>query len=471
MSQEKPRVLIIAEYIAPVQAVASIRWSKFAKYLAKEHGCEVTVLTNRKSYRKGVFQSKPYSMDPALEKDLSWFSTVEIPYSLGQALSNAIFNVGRNILDVLKSSSTVGAQDDSRIASAKNDVSLGQKDNRLDASLTNSLPEKIYELVDGWCGSSLARAGRRAAIDWGSYDIMVSTFGPLWTHQIAARVKKAYKNVFWVADFRDPIVASGRTNTEENRKAADAVTAQADLITAVSEGTFKNLYLPEGRPTAVLSNGFDAEELPSMRRTASKRFRFVYTGTLYSDDSRVQDLNPLFEALEIASSAGQINLKNVCVDYAGTASYLFKQFSRKHPSVPTVDHGLVPRDEALNMQNEASALVVASWNNSQQTGVLTGKVFEYLGREAPIVGLCSGNLPNSDLKVLIEECAAGFCYEEAQSNSLHGLVDYIVDLYRQWEECGLTRRFPDSHDRAKQYSYSALTNKLVATIRDGGGFT
>lgn len=466
MSHEKPRVLIISEYIAPVQAVASIRWTKFAKYLAKEHGCEVTVLTNAKSYKRGVFQSKPYARDSALEKDMRWFTTVEIPYSLGQALSNAVFNLGRNVLDALKSRSAASAQPAALVSPTRREAASAEKSSKLDATLTNSLPEKVFELVDGWCGRAIARAGRRARIEWDSFDVMISTYGPLWPHLLAAHIKNAHDNLFWVADFRDPIVASGRTNTEENRRAADKVTDRADLVTAVSEGTFENLYLSDARATAVLLNGFDPEEVSGLERVDVDRFRFVYTGTLYSDDSRSQDLNPLFEALEIASSDGSVDLDNVCVDYAGTASYIFQQFAREHPAVPTVDHGLLPRDEALDLQGSASALVVASWNNSQQTGVLTGKVFEYLGRESPVIGLCSGNVPDSDLRLIIERCRVGMCYEEAEPDSFQRLVEYVVRLYRQWEESGMTRRDPDSVERVRKYSYSELTNKLIAIIED-----
>lgn len=465
MPQDKLRVLIIAEYIAPVQAVASIRWTKFAKYLAKEHGCEVTVLTNKKSYERGVFQSKPYAKDSALEKDMQWFAMVEIPDSLGQVLSNAVFNLGRNVLDILKRRSVTNAQgDDSKDATHRNAASV-EKSFKLDSTLTNSLPERVFELVDSWCGKALVRAGGRAKVDWGSFDVMVSTYGPLWTHRLAARVKERCKNVFWLADFRDPIVASGRTDTEENRKAADEITREADLVTAVSEGTLANLFLSGKRPVAVLLNGFDPEEVSDLERVNSDRFRFVYTGTLYSDDSRTQDLNPLFEAIERASSDGSIDLKNVCIDYAGTASYLFQQFAREHPDVPTFDHGLLPRDEAFNLQNSASALVVASWNNQQQVGVLTGKVFEYLSRNAPVVGLCSGNVPNSDLRLLIERCRVGICYEEAEPESFQRLVEYIVQLYQQWEKFGVTRRDPDSSERVKEYSYSELTKKLLIMLK------
>lgn len=463
MSQEKLRVLIIAEYIAPVQAVASIRWSKFAKYLVKEHGCEVTVLTNAKSYKRGVFQSKPYAKDPALEKDMRWFITVEIPNSFGQTLSNAVFNLGRNVLDVLKSRSATMRSNTPAVPTSRASTAA-VKSSRLDATLTNSLPERVFELVDSWCGRAIVRAGRRTRIEWDSFDVMVSTFGPLWTHSIAAQIKSEHKSLFWVADFRDPIVTSRRTDTEANRGIANEATKLADLVTAVSAGTLDNLYLERRGSATVLVNGFDPDETSPSGRVPSDKFRLVYTGTLYSDDTCMRDLAPLFRALEAAADKGLIDLSCVRVEYAGTTSYLFQRFAREHPNVPVVDHGLLPRDQALRLQDEASALIVASWNNSRQTGVLTGKVFEYLSRDVPIIGLCAGDVPRSELRNLIEDCEVGMCFEESDESTYDGLISFLGTLYRQWLNGGLTKRNPLASERVKRYSYPELTNRLIASI-------
>lgn len=458
------KILIISEYIAPVQAVASIRWTKFAKYLAKENGCEVTVLTNAKSYKRGVFQSKPYAKDPALEKDMRWFTTVEIPHSVGQAFSNVVFNLGRNALDALKSRSAGGAQRHAPDTPAQSGTLSGEKNHKLDAALTSSLPERIYELVDGWCGRALVRAGARARVEWDSFDVMISTYGPLWPHLLAADIKGAHCNVLWVADFRDPIVNSVRTDTPSNRRLAQEVTSRADLITAVSQGTLENLYLDGTCPSVVLVNGFDPDEVSVSGRQRSDCFLFVYTGTLYSDDTCRRDLSPLFMAIEEASRRGWLDLSRVRVEYAGTTSHLFQRFAREYPDVPTFDHGLLSRDEALALQDRASALVVASWNNSKQTGVLTGKVFEYLSRDVPIIGLCAGDIPGSDLRCLIEDCGAGMCYEEADRETYDELVSFVGGLYLQWSEKGLTYRDSRAAERVRRYSYPELAERLVSSM-------
>lgn len=459
------KVLIITEYIAPVQAVASIRWTKFAKYLVKDFGYDVTVLTNRKSFKKGLFQSKPYQKDAALDKDTKWFNCVEIPYSSSQFVVNGLFNAGRNMLDAVKkhaagvSKQDEGAESDS-FASTKNQTS-----SIVETTLISSFPEMVFELVDGWCGKAICRSAIAAPIEWESYDVIISTYAPFWTHRVARAVKSQYPSISWIADFRDPIVNSPRTDTKKNRNLAREITTGADAVTAVSQGTLDNLFLDSQILTSVLVNGFDPEEVSGAERGTSDRFSLVYTGTLYSDNSCKRDLAPLFKALDKAISSGRIDKDKIVFEYAGTTSYLFERFSRMYPNVPTIDHGLLSRDKALELQSRSSLLVVASWNTFAQRGVLTGKVFEYLSKDVPIIGLCSGDVPNSSLRSLIEECSAGICYEEADESTHSLLIPFLEQQYRQWKNRGITTRGLDATERVVQYSYPRLAERLVCLMK------
>ena len=466
MSVKRPKALIIAEYIAPVQAIASIRWTKFAKYLSKNYGYDITVLTNRKSFKKGVFQSKPYSKDAALEKDAAYFTTLEIPYSFGQFAANALFNIGKNVLDAIKARSDKASQSNKvKAVPSQGSDSTERPSSTGGSFLVNSFPEKVFDFVDTWCGTTIFRAGAKAPVDWDSYDIMISTYGPLWTHKIAGIVKAHQPQIFWIADFRDPIVRSTRTDDADNRKLAQSVSMGADLVTAVSQGTLDNLFLDHSTRSSILVNGFDPEEVAKVKKSATNRFSLVYTGTLYSDDSCKSDLNPLFQSLEEAVELGYIDHEDVVIEYAGPTSYLFEQCASKYPNIPSIDHGLLTRGKALELQSQASVLVVASWNTAKQQGVLTGKVFEYLSRDIPILGLCSGDIPNSSLRKLIEDCLAGICYEEADESTYVQLTSFLREQYATWRNRGNTVRDPRAAEKVAQYSYPELTNRLVELIK------
>lgn len=447
------KILIISEYIAPVRAVASIRWSSYAKYLAKDHGYEVTVLTNQKCFDGSDIGSKPYHYDASLEGDLEWFSIVSIPQSIRQIFANTIFNHGYQMLEGVR-------------RFAVKEPRQGGSSSQTQRLLKSSFPERVFELVDGSCGRAFVSAGLKADLDFSSFDVMISTYGPVWPHRLAKRIKKSNPNLCWIADFRDPIVRSRRTDTPRRRALAEILSEGADCVTTVSRGFVDGLYLPESRRVVVLDNGFDISSASDVMRSSEKGpgFRLVYTGTLYSDDTARQDMSPVFQSLERLINSREINPADVTVEYAGRNSDLFLAMSSCFPCVNSVDHGLVSRDEALNLQRSASVLIVCAWNTAEQKGVLTAKIYEYMQQDAPIIGLCCGEVPHSDLRALIESSRVGVCHEEADPGADKRLDDYLLMLYRQWKSRGRTSRDPRSIAGVMSYSYPELAKKLVSLI-------
>lgn len=455
-SMDHKKILIISEFIAPVRAVASIRWSSYAKYLARDFGYEVTVLTNQKCFDGSDNGRKPYQYDASLESNLEWFEIAYIPSSMPQTCANAFFNLGYHVLE--------GA----RKSAVRDSHQRGASRSQTQRMLKSSFPERVFELVDGSCGKAFVSAGLKADIDFSSFDVMISTYGPIWPHRLAKIIKKRHPHICWIADFRDPLVRSRRTNTPKRRALAGLVTEGADCVTTVSRGFVDGLYLPESRRVAVLDNGFDVTDASDDLGQSEKGpgFRLVYTGTLYSDDTSRQDMSPLFQSLERLIDAGEVDSADVTVEYAGKNSDLFLSTSSRFPRVSSVDHGLVPRDVALDLQRKASVLIVCAWNTSEQKGVLTAKIYEYMQQDAPIVGLCCGEVPHSDLRSLIESSFVGMCHEEADSAADSCLDDYLLGLYQQWKVKGRALRDPRSVAGVMSYSYPELTKKLVALIEE-----
>ena len=65
------RLLIVAQYIAPTQSIASIRWTKLAKYLRQTGAYQISVLTNEKHYH--IDDGNAASKDALLEKEMGIF--------------------------------------------------------------------------------------------------------------------------------------------------------------------------------------------------------------------------------------------------------------------------------------------------------------------------------------------------------------------------------------------------------------
>lgn len=439
----KKRVLIIAESIAPVQAIAAIRWTKFAKYLSTREDFEITILTNQKDFSGKKPNLKQYRLDSTTTEDLNNVEIVYIPLSIVQGISNRLFNAISSRLAVLR---------DSKEAS----------------TTTSGLQVRFLSLMlvcaDWITGKTMDLIPIKMRTRLAQTDCVISTFGPRWPHAVARRIKKENPKIPWIADFRDPSVSSAKNDNMITRSYADRITLLADCVMGISKGTVDNLFLKHGQRTIVITNGFDVDDMSSSCGTVSKKFSLVYTGTLYADDTCLRDIRPLFSVLDELLREGHIKQDEIEMVYAGTTTDLFLAAASEYPLVPSKSLGIVPRAEALSMQNSSAALVVCTWNTEYQKGVLTGKIFEYMRARKPVIGLCSGDISGSDLKELIEECQIGVCYEEADPKSYAKLKNAVLLLYEAWKRCGDTALPPESKELIMRYSYPALSAQLAGLV-------
>lgn len=443
------KVLIVSEFIAPLNAIASIRWTKLGKYLAKNYSCTIDVLTNEKDFTsKGLWATRGI-YDKTLAADLKWFNNyLQFKNSSMVKITNALRNVLKDL------------QDKNRAMSRKTPAPVKE------APLRNSTSfvDRVYPVFLKLRENSFVKKALKANVDWGQYDVIVSSFSPKWTHLAAKRLKNEYPKVVWLADYRDALVYSRVTDTQANRKFASNATGNASCISAVSSHTLTNLFLEASTDTMVLPNGYDESELVIRERKLNKKFVVSYTGTLYNAGDAVSNLTPIFVVLDELITEGKVDRDSIDFVYCGASEDFFSRQANSFPDIPRTNLGVVQRKDALSLQDKSSILVLCSWNTPLSQDVITGKVFEYFTSSVPIACLCSGSVPNSKIKEMIEDSRTGYCYEEANgSHDLPELKQFILDKYNQWKESGLT--FVDADwSYIESFSYSNLANKLYEKI-------
>ncbi len=449
------RALVITEYLTPVNAVASIRWTKLIKYLTKDLGYEIDVLTNRKSYSPKTVFDPLYKYDKSMEKDGAYIvHLTEAAPGLEERLINGIYWLA------LKRGARESYSSGSSRDSAKASTSASS-----DSIFRRSTKKRVTDFLQRRLNASRYRSVSRKPVDWARYDVVVSSFGPDWVHKIAYKSKRAKKDVVWIADYRDALAYSANTSTEKNLSFAKRWTALADCVTAVSQGVIDNLNLPRGQKYVVIPNGFDPEDLANTERERDEKFRLVYTGALYLETNAKRDMSPLFDVLSSLIADKLVDPEYLVVEYAGPTEDLFWMQASKAPNVPVVSYGMLPRGDALALQRSASGLVLATWNTKDAGGVVTGKVFEYFAAGVPIVGLCSGDVPDSVTKTMLEKSSTGFCYEEAVGDrSLYGLREYILNLYNEWLSDGITT-CNANQDYIESFSYEVLASQMNEVIQ------
>lgn len=259
-------------------------------------------------------------------------------------------------------------------------------------------------------------------------DCIVTSYGPISTLWVGQHIKKNNTEIKWLLDMRDPLDSTTQAwwRIYFGNRIQKRALHTADYITTVSTSLcnrFKNIQFESGMTgsnISVIENGYE-HYYTSNKSPNDGVLRLVYTGQLYSGKS---DFTALFEALDVIErERGSLNLE---IHYAGNSIDTILQqamgyMSRKY----IINHGVIPRKEAQNLQEKADILCVLSWNTKQEQGVLTGKFPEYLRLKKPILALISGELPNAELSQRIESLNVGFSYEYANSYCFENMVIWL----------------------------------------------
>ena len=297
-------------------------------------------------------------------------------------------------------------------------------------------------------------------------DVVVSSYGPRASHRIAARIKKKYPNVRWVADFRDlwsgnptlgGILVPWVRQSERNECAA------ADAITTVSAGFAAELSDLHSKDVVVVRNGFDTplsliKELLDKRNTAVSRsekpVNIVYTGNYYH---KLQDPKPIFRAVRDLMESGSLGVDGLRIHFYGARSHGLSALVEDCGAEGFVTiHGAVSRAEAVELQRNASALLLLEVLETKSGGVLPGKVFEYMASGAPII--CVGDGHDIELSDIIHETGVGISVGKNEESLAAAIGELSLSTWPSW--------FSPRLDNISTYSRNESAEKMYRTLAD-----
>jgi glycosyltransferase involved in cell wall biosynthesis len=258
-------------------------------------------------------------------------------------------------------------------------------------------------------------------------DVVLTTSPPGSVHLIGAAVKRA-TGVKWVADLRDSIVRHPHRSTEglgafakQTARAgvAQLVARQADaIVTAADAITEETRSLsPRGR-LLTIANGSDFDDFAGLEYRRTDRFRLTHTGSFFGR----RDPRPFLRALQASG------LEHLVVRFVGDfrpGDREFLQSLELGDRVELVQY--VPRRESLRLQRDSDALLLLIPDaGGRGRGILSGKVFEYLAAERPILAVVP---PDGAAAQLIRDTGAGVV---AAPEDEEAIRDALVSLHDRW---------------------------------------
>ena len=236
-------------------------------------------------------------------------------------------------------------------------------------------------------------------------DVVVTTSPPSSVHFVGAAVARA-TGIPWVADLRDSIVAHPHRRAERRsvqvkesaeRGVARLVAGRADAIVAVSEAIAEEMRARSPRgPVVTIANGSDFDDFVGLPYHRGDRFRITHTGSFFGK----RDPRPFLSAL-----AGD-GFDDVTARFVGdfrTSDLEWAHGQALGERLELIPYA--PRRRSLELQRDSEALLLLIPDaGGRGRGVLSGKVFEYMASERPILAVVP---PDGAAADLLRETGAG----------------------------------------------------------------
>jgi glycosyltransferase involved in cell wall biosynthesis len=297
------------------------------------------------------------------------------------------------------------------------------------------------------------------------FDIVVSSYGPKACHIIASRLKKKFPKLMWVADYRDLWSGSPTLNglfKPLNRLKERKICSSASFMTAASNGFAKELNALHAKKAVAVTNGFDSsmaeiEELYSTnilrQRGPDSPIQIVYTGNFYTE---IQDPRPLLRAVARMRKAGRVGAERIVIDFYGALLRGLDQIVRECESEEFVRiHSPVSRQEALDLQRAATAVLLLEVLETESGGILPGKVFEYMASCIPMI--CVGDGKDAELARIVEETGVGLYLGADEDAIAKAVGDLAEQSSPEW--------FAPDFGEIAGYSRSVSAAKLLNVMR------
>jgi len=233
-----------------------------------------------------------------------------------------------------------------------------------------------------WALTAIPAARRIVRDD--KIDVLVTTSPPASVNLIGAAVRQA-TGVPWVADLRDSIAANPDRRVErlavrvkERGQAlvARLVARRADAVVAVSDAIAGEMRELGAERVEMIPNGCDFEDFEGLEYRRGERFRITHTGSFFGH----RDPKPFLSAL--AEVEG-----DVVARFVGGLRAADREWAMElglGDRLEVLPH--VPRRSALELQRDSEALLLLLPDaGGRGRGVPSGKIFEYLAAERPIL--------------------------------------------------------------------------------------
>lgn len=296
-------------------------------------------------------------------------------------------------------------------------------------------------------------------------DYIISSGPPHSMHLIALGLKQKFPKLKWIADFRDPwthidfyekLMLTSRADKKHHRLEM-LVLKNADCVLSVGKtmsDEFAEMYLKAGgkdtKKFKVITNGYDEDDIQKGAVDKDKKFSIAHIGTL------VKDRNPeaLWKVLSKLVKENSDFEQKLQIKLVGKIDIFVREQIEKYgllKYMKKIDY--LPHSEVIVEQQRSRVLLLLVNNTKNARGILTGKFFEYLAANVPVMAI---GPTDGDLAEIMNETGAGLI------SDFNDEIKLEQNIMRLFENHGISRNTP----AIERYSRKNLTEQLSNVLNN-----
>lgn len=282
---------------------------------------------------------------------------------------------------------------------------------------------------------------------------------PYTVHLIALHAKKK-TNLPWIADFRDPWVGNvfmteghSQKRKKKEYQLESEVVKYADKIIMVTEPIceiYKNRYPKYKDKFLTITNGFDSSDYNNIDEIKYDKFTICYSGIL----TQGQNPETLCKAIENLIEENKIGKEDIQIKFIGFIIDGYRQLFENYRIKDNVE--ILPymtHDECLRYMKGANINLIILADKEESKSVFTGKIFDYIGVEKPILGIMPQGGVASDL---IREKGIGSSFNHGDTENVARFIYEIYNTYKDNKEVKY-----NYIEKCNEFDRYNLTGKLV----------
>jgi len=326
-------------------------------------------------------------------------------------------------------------------------------------SLANAILGKILipDKLLLWCFESYGRC--KKIIRDEKIDTVLTSSPPESVHLLGLWLKRKFKNLKWIADFRDLWTVENVELPEYKfrrcRKLEEKILKTADLSLVVGdeirEATLKAFGSDYEKKIVTITNGFDPEDFEGAEAEHGKdgKFTLSFVGSMLRNTKN----HRLLEALKLIAEEDSIG-NDIRVRFIGIFDSSFKEKVLSYSLENMIEfREFCPHKEAVGYMLNSDGLLLTLGNNKTHALAYTLKLFEYLYTQKPVLAV----VPEGVIADMVRKYRIGYV---AGPDSKEDIASGIKMLYDDYKEGKKNTGISDI--QLNKFNRINLTKQLVA---------